>query len=263
MTITGSIRARLQLASLLAASAGTPRMQIEHVAIHGNQRVIQLKGEIRHVGSGTEESVESELTYEPSINAAQIGVAAKDGIIRLSGYVPSYWEKIAAERATERVGGVEAVVNELEVKLPGSSERTDEDIARAAVNALEWSVLVPPNRVKIKVSKGWVTLEGNVDWQFQKSAAEKAVRKLLGVKGVSNLISVQPRVNSKEVKSEIENALKRSAELDADQIRVEAQGDRVILKGTVHSWFEREEAEKAAWRAPGVREVEDDLVVAA
>jgi osmotically-inducible protein OsmY len=151
----------------------------------------------------------------------------------------------------------------LEVKLPSSSERTDEDIARAAVNALEWSVLVPPNRIKLKVSKGWVTLEGTVDWQFQKSAAEKAVRKLLGVKGVSNLISVQPRVNSKEVKSEIENALKRSAELDAGQIRVEAEGDRVILKGTVHSWFEREEAEKAAWRAPGVREVEDDLVVAA
>jgi osmotically-inducible protein OsmY len=154
-------------------------------------------------------------------------------------------------------------VNDLEVKLPSSSERTDEDIARAAVNALEWSVLVPPNRIKVRVSKGWVTLEGNADWQFQKSAAEKAVRKLIGVKGVSNLVSVKPRVSSIEVKSEIENALKRSAELDAEQISVEAEGDRVILKGTVHSWFEREEAEKAAWRAPGVREVEDDLVVAA
>jgi osmotically-inducible protein OsmY len=208
-------------------------------------------------------AVESELTYEPSINAAEIGVAVKDGIVTLSGHVPSYWEKIAAERAAERVAGVKALVNDLEVKLPSSSERTDEDIARAALNALEWSVLVPPNRIKVRVSKGWVTLEGNADWQFQKSAAEKAVRKLIGVKGVSNLVSVKPRVSSIEVKSEIENALKRSAELDAEQIRVEAEGDRVILKGTVHSWFEREEAEKAAWRAPGVREVEDDLVVAA
>ena len=208
-------------------------------------------------------AVESELTYEPSINAAEIGVAVKDGIVTLSGHVPSYWEKIAAERAAERVAGVKAVVNDLEVKLPSSSERTDEDIARAAVNALEWSVLVPPNRIKVKISKGWVTLEGNVDWQFQKSAAEKAVRKLIGVKGVSNLVTVKPRVSSIEVKSEIENALKRSAEVDAEQIRVEAEGDKVILKGTVHSWFEREEAEKAAWRAPGVREVEDDLVVAA
>ena len=208
-------------------------------------------------------AVESELTYEPSVNAAEIGVAVRDGIVTLSGYVPSYWEKIAAERATERVAGVKAVANDLEVKLPSSSERTDEDIARAAVNALEWSVLVPPNRIKVKVSKGWVTLEGNVDWQFQKSAAEKAVRKLIGVKGVSNLVTVKPRVSSIEVKSEIENALKRSAEVDAEQIRVEAEGDKVILKGTVHSWFEREEAEIAAWRAPGVREVEDDLVVAA
>src|ERR1700726_1782484 len=133
-------------------------------------------------------SVESELNFEPSINAAEIGVAVKNGVVTLSGRIPSYWEKIAAERAAARVAGVKAVANELEVRLPGSSERTDEDIARAAVNALEWSVLVPANKLKVKVSKGWVTLEGSVDWQFQKTAAEKAVRKLIGVKGISNLV---------------------------------------------------------------------------
>jgi osmotically-inducible protein OsmY len=208
-------------------------------------------------------AVETELNWEPSINAAEIGVAAKEGIVTLSGRVQSYWEKVAAERAAERVSGVKAVVNELEVRLPGSSERTDEDIARAAVNALEWSVLVPANKLKVKVSKGWVMLEGSVDWQFQKTAAEKAVRKLIGVKGISNLVDVKPRVSKAEVKAEIESALKRSAEVDADHIQVETEGDRVILKGTVHSWFEREEAEKAAWRSPGVRTVEDKIAIAA
>src|SRR6202043_1223467 len=135
-----------------------------------------------------------------------------------------------AERATERVSGVKAVVNELEIRLPSSSERTDEDIARAAINALEWSVLIPANRIKVKVSKGWVTLEGTVDWQFQKTAAEKAVRKLIGVKGVSDLVEVKPRVSKVEVKAQIENALKRSAEVDAERIKVETDGDRVILR---------------------------------
>jgi osmotically-inducible protein OsmY len=208
-------------------------------------------------------AVESELNFEPSINAAEIGVAVKDGIVTLGGHTQSYWEKIASERAAERVNGVKAVVNEIEVRLPSSSERTDEDIARAAVNALEWSVLVPGNRVKVKVSKGWVTLEGTVDWQFQRSAAEKAVRKLIGVQGVSNLITIKPQVSKTAVKAEIENALKRSAELDAEKIKVDTEGDKVILRGTVHSWYEREEAERAAWRAPGVRIVEDDIAVAA
>src|ERR1700680_63259 len=139
-------------------------------------------------------AVESELNFEPSINAAEIGVAAKDGIITLSGNVPSYWEKMAAERAAARVSGVKAVVNEVEVHLPGSSERTDEDIARAAINAFQWSVLVPPDRITVRVSKGWVTLEGTVDWQFQKTAAEKTMRHLTGVRGVSNLVEVKPRV---------------------------------------------------------------------
>jgi osmotically-inducible protein OsmY len=208
-------------------------------------------------------SVESELNFEPSINAAEIGVAVKNGVVTLSGRVPSYWEKVSAERAAARVSGVKAVANELEVRLPGSSERTDEDIAQAAVDTLRWSVFVPQDRIKVKVSKGWITLEGNVDWQYQKSAAEKAVRKLFGVLGVSNLIEVKPQVSKAEVKTSIEAALKRLAEVDANRIRVDTEDGKVVLSGSVRSWFEREEAERAAWAAPGVRSVEDRIAIAA
>jgi osmotically-inducible protein OsmY len=206
-------------------------------------------------------SVESELSYEPSINPAEIGVAAKDGIVTLTGRIPSYWEKVAAERAAMRVAGTKAVVNQIEVRLPTSSERTDEDIARAALDALKWSVLIPPDRIKVKVSKGWVTLEGMVDWQFQKTAAENAVRKLYGVLGVSNFVEVKVSVSKSEVKVAIESALKRSAEVDAKQIKVETDGDKVILRGSVRSWYEREEAERAAWRSPGVRSVDNRILV--
>jgi osmotically-inducible protein OsmY len=209
-------------------------------------------------------NVESELDWEPSVHqAAAIAVAVKDGIVTLAGRVHSYWEKVAAERAAARVSGVKAVVNDLEIELPGSSERTDEDIARAAVKALEWNVLIPRNRIKVKVSKGWVTLEGSVDWQFQKTAAEKTVRHLVGVRGISNLVEVKPRVAPKEVKAAIEEALKRSAKIDASRIKVETDGDKVTLRGTVRSWSEREEAERAAWRAPGVRIVDNRIAVGA
>ena len=206
-------------------------------------------------------NVESELNWEPSINAAEIGVAVKDGIVTLTGRVQSYWEKVAAEHAADRVAGVKAVVNEIEIRLPYANERTDEDIARAAIDNLKWSVLVPADHIKVKVSKGWITLEGIVDWQFQKTAAEKAVRKLIGVIGVSNLVDVKPRVSKHEVKATIENALKRSAELDASRIKVETDGDKVTLSGTVHSLFEKDEAERAAWRSPGVRSVENRIRV--
>src|SRR6266436_2783487 len=160
-------------------------------------------------------NVEAELSFEPSINASEIGVAVKDGIVTLTGRVDSYWEKIAAEEAAARVAGVKAVANELEIRLPFSSERTDEDIARAAVNRLDWSISVPKDRIKVKVSKGWVTLEGSVNWQFQKRAAEDAVRNLMGVKGVLNHIEVKPQVSTTAVKTAIDAALKRSAEVDA------------------------------------------------
>jgi osmotically-inducible protein OsmY len=201
------------------------------------------------------------MDYEPSVHAAEIGVAAKDGIVTLTGRVQSYWEKLAAERAASRVSGVKAVVNELEIRVPSFSERTDEDIARAALNALDWSISVPSDRIKVKVSKGWITLEGNVEWQYQKAAAEKAVRFLIGVKGVSNLIEVKPQVSTTVVKSAIEAALKRSAEVDANRITVETHGDKVTLRGCVRSRFEREEAERAAWAAPGVRSVDNRITI--
>jgi len=209
-------------------------------------------------------SVEAELNWEPSIkSAAAVGVRVKDGIVTLTGPVESYAEKLAGERAALRVMGVKAVANDLEVRLPSSSERTDEDIAKAAANALDWTSGIPRDKIKVTVDKGWVTLKGAVDWQYQRTAAEDAVRYLWGVKGVINLIEVQPGVNKTVVKQKIEEALKRDAELDAQRIQVEAVGNKVVLKGTVHSWFERQEAERVAWDAPGVTKVENQIGIAA
>lgn len=207
--------------------------------------------------------VTEELKFEPSVDEKEIGVGVKSGVVTLTGKVPSFAEKFAAERAVERVSGVRAVADDLQVKLTPANSRSDTDVALAAVNALAWDMEVPDDKIKVKVVNGWVTLEGHAEWHFQKAAAERAVRFLTGVKGVTNLIAISPKVSPTDVMKRIEDAIKRSAELDAKRVFVEAEGSKVTLRGTVRSWAERDEAERAAWAVSGVSNVEDRITVSA
>ena len=202
-----------------------------------------------------------ELRWEPRVNEAEIAVSAKDGVVTLTGSVETFAQKYEAERAVERVSGVRAIADDLKVKVFGPHERSDTEIAHAAINALRWDTEVPDEKLTVKVENGWVTLKGEVEWNYQKTAAERDLRYLAGVKGISNLISVKPRASTTEVKAKIEAAFKRSAELDAKQITVETANGTVTLKGAVRSWAERTDAERAAWAAPGVKEVHDKLVI--
>jgi len=216
-------------------------------------------------GTRTDELIQrdvlAELKWEPRVRPNEIGVAVKDGVVTLTGWVDSYTKKWAAEEAAHRVRGVKAVANDIEVRLPGDAERTDADIAAAAVRALEWHAAVPSDQLDITVSKGWVTLKGEVEWQFQRAEAERVVRNLMGVKAVTNLITVKPRLTPSGLKEKIEDALLRSAKTDAERITVEVQGNKVILRGTVRALAEREEAERVAWSAPGVAAVENRIAI--
>jgi osmotically-inducible protein OsmY len=213
----------------------------------------------------TEEEIQKnvleQFKYDPRISPSEIGVTVKDGVVTLLGTVENYTKKWSAEEIALRVAGVKAVVNKLEVKLPSSAVRTDEEIAKAAKQALESSWEIPAS-VKVSVEKGWLTLHGEVEWHYQKEAAERKVRDIVGVRGVINQIEIKPKVKPDDVKRRIESALIRTAETDAKNIQVEVKDGRVVLRGRVHSWYEKEEAKREAWLAPGVREVVDELVIA-
>jgi len=205
--------------------------------------------------------VSAELRWEPSLRDDDIAVGVRDGVVTLAGFVDSYADKWSVERVVSKVKGVKAVANDIEVKLPSSSTRPDPDIAHAAVQALQWNISVPSDRIRVKVESGWLTLEGEVDWYFEKEAAESAVRHLTGLKGVTNLITVRARPAPSDVKQRIKEALQRGAAFDAEQITVELQGNKAILRGTVRSYAEMRDAERAARNATGVIDIENRLTV--
>ena len=211
--------------------------------------------------SQLQQSVLAEFNWEPSVTAGHIGVTASGGVVTLSGHVDSYAKKLAAETAARRVKGVKAVAEEIEVRVPVETKRSDEDIAAAAVDRLAWNVSVPKDSVSVKVESGWVTLTGQVDWWYQRDAVEQDVRPLHGVRGVSNQTTIKPRVNTANLSDDITHALHRSWFFDPEAVHVRAEGGRVVLTGTVRSFDEREVAAHTAWSAPGVTNVENDIAV--
>jgi osmotically-inducible protein OsmY len=207
------------------------------------------------------QDVLDELEFEPSHDAAHIGAAVENGVVSLTGHVGSYAQKVTVERVTQRVSGVRAIAQEIAVRYPDAKKTSDDEIAERAVKIIAWDAAIPDNKVHVKVENGWVTLSGEVEWNYQRAAAEEAVRKLSGVVAVSNLISVRPRAGASNIKNRIEDALKRSAEIEAAGIRVNVTGGKVTLDGKVNSWRERRLVEEAAWAATGASSVKDRLAI--
>jgi osmotically-inducible protein OsmY len=205
--------------------------------------------------------VQSAFEWEPSLDATDVGISVDEGVVTLRGTIATFTEKMTAEHVALRVYGVKGVANDLVVHLAGGFDRTDTEIAQAALTALRWNTSVPPDKVTVTVANGWLTLNGKLDWQYQKDAAARAVRDLVGVKGLTNMITIQPHVKTMDVREKIESAFRRSAEIDARRIIVNASDGKVVLTGNVHSWHERQEAERAAWAAPGVKQVDDRLAI--
>ncbi len=205
--------------------------------------------------------VENELQWDPDIDSTDIAVTVKNRVVTLAGFVRSYSQKLEAEAAVKRVAGVIGIANDLEVRLPSEAKRPDPEIAREAVAAIKNQLPYSGDHIRVVIKNGLITLEGEVEWNYQRELAANTVRRLKGVMGVSNLIQVKPRAQPAEVKRKIEEAFRRSAEVDAKHVTVETTGSEVVLQGTVRSWFERQEAERAVWAAPGVTKVDNRLVI--